>query len=65
MKPKIMIIIGGALLATALVQAGLGMYFQNRGQDIVSNVLWWTAGGDALLGGVFLLVGVRKAGEGS
>ena len=64
MKPRVMIIVGAALLASAVLQAGLAVYFQGQGQEAISTVLWWITGADALLGGGFLLSGVRKAGGG-
>ncbi len=63
MKPRIMLIIGAALLASALVMLLVAEQLRPHGQDVAVLALRIAAAVDGLVGLLFLLLGVRRAGE--
>lgn len=56
-------ILGGALLASALMMVFLGELLRGQADGIVVAVLRYCALVDGVLGSVFLFVGLRRSGE--
>ena len=56
-------ILGGALLVSALMMVVLGELLRGQADGIVVTVLRYCALADGVLGSVFLFVGLRRSGE--
>lgn len=56
-------IVGGALLLSALILVVMGEFLRAQADAIVITVLRYCALADGVLGSLFLFVGLRKTGE--
>jgi hypothetical protein len=63
MRAKILMVLGAALMGSALIMFVVGESLRGEGQELVVMTLRICALADVLIGGVFLFVGLRRLGE--
>lgn len=65
MQPRMMMIVGAALIASGFLTAAIGKYLEGQGQQLAGTVLWYCAIADAIIGAGLLFFGLRKSSESS